>query len=213
MIGFDGASMNAYNNAYKDYKADDTNATKLANYISKANAMKFQDVGDFSIMTAMFKADGVGNEINDFLDSTTFFASYSKSKTNPKEGHIMLGSADKQSGHSIWIGAQMPCLLTEDGRFGVEWNKGSKYWRSMTYGEDTMIGSKIAVRGTATEFYWLKPLTKALSLNIRHTKLKYDYTGSNAFFGADGTPTEISQAQGNPVKEATDTRVSIRYQF
>ena len=171
----------------------------------------FQDVGDFSIMTALVKADGVGNEINDFLDNTTVFASYSRSVTDPKASAAeggMLGSADSKTGSSIWIGAQMPCPITEDGRFGVEWNKGSKYWRSMTYAEDTMIGSKIAARGTAFEIYWLKPLTPSLSLSLRHTKIKYDYAGSNAFFGADGSPD-------NPltVTEATDTRIAMRYRF
>jgi hypothetical protein len=128
----------------------------------------------------------------------------------------MLGSADKESGHSIWIGAQMPCPITDDGRFGIEWNKGSKYWRSMTYGEDSMAGSKIATRGTAIEAYWLKPLTKSLSLNLRYSKIDYDYTGSNAFFGADGTPMTMEEATKmgqNPVSEAEDIRVSVRYRF
>jgi hypothetical protein len=102
----------------------------------------------------------------------------------------------------------MPCLLSDDGRMGIEWNKGSKYWRSMTYGEDTMIGSKIAARGTATEIYWIKPLTKTLTLNLRHTYIDYDYAGSNAFFGKDGDPD-----MANYVSEATDTRISIRYRF
>ena len=203
--------------------------------IMGGQAGTFQDVGDFSLMTAMVKAEGVGDEINDFLDNTILFASYSKSVTdpnssssaviNPENGMTnggMLGSTDKESGHSIWIGAQMPCPITDDGRFGIEWNKGSKYWRSMTYGEDTMVGSKIATRGTAIEAYWLKPLTKSLSLNLRYTKIDYDYTGSNAFFGADGTPTAIKDAQQaheaglypfSPVSKAEDIRVSVRYRF
>lgn len=180
-------------------------------------SMVFQNVGDFSIMTAMAKAEGIGNEINDFLDDTILFASYSRSVTDPKNSDGgMLGSTDSQTGHSIWIGAQMPSLLTDDGRMGIEWNKGSKYWRSMTYAEDTMIGSKIATRGTALEFYWIKPLTKSLTLNTRYTSIKYDYTGSNSFFGADGTPMTMAQAQANgqnPVESASDLRVSVRYKF
>jgi hypothetical protein len=114
----------------------------------------------------------------------------------------------------------MPCLFTEDGRIGVEWNKGSKYWRSVTYGEDTMAGSKIAARGTAVEVYYTKPINKALNFDFRYTKIDYDYTGSNSFFGDDGAPTEISSitpaqiaAGMNPVKEATDLRASISYRF
>jgi len=180
---------------------------------------QFKDVGDFSIMTVMFKAEGIGEEINDYLDNTIFFASYSRSVTDPKVSSAeggMLGSADSKSGHSFWIGVQAPCLLSEDARIGIEYNKGSKYWRSMTYAEDTMIGSKIAARGSAFEIYWLKPLTKSLSLSLRHTRIKYDYTGSNAFFGADGAPMSMAEAKTkglDPVEKAVDTRIAIRYSF
>ena len=176
----------------------------------------FVDTGDITLTTVMFKADGIGDGINDFLDNTTLFASYSTSKTDPNEQQQMLGSKEDKTGSSVWIGAQMPCLFTEDGRFGIEYNKGSKYWRSMTYAEDTMIGSKVAARGTAVEAYWLKPLTKSLSLSLRYTKIDYDYTGSNAFFGAGGTPMTIAQAKANgmnPVEKASDFRASIRYKF
>jgi hypothetical protein len=66
----------------------------------------------------------------------------------------------------------------------------------------------------------MKPLTDALTLNVRYTSIDYDYTGSNAFFGADGKPTDLSKINatnaaqyGNPVTEATDLRLSIRYRF
>ena len=181
----------------------------------------FKDVGDLTLFTAMFKAEGVGSEINDFLDNTRVFASWAQSKTNPNGNHGgMLGSTDSKTGSSIWIGANMPCLFTEDGRIGVEWNKGSKYWRSVTYGEDTMAGSKIAARGTAVEVYYTKPINKALNFDLRYTKIKYDYTGSNGFFGAEGQPMSWSEVAGmstmmsaDPVKEATDLRASVSYRF
>jgi len=181
---------------------------------------EFRDVGDLELFTAMVKADGIGDGISDFLDDTKLFASWAQSKTNPNKSHSnnggMLGSSDSQTGNSFWLGINMPCLLTTDGRIGIEWNKGSKYWRSMTYGEDTMAGSKIAARGTAWEIYYDKPLTKSLSLNARYTKIDYDYTGSQAFFGADGTPTamsDVNPAQNDAVKEASDLRVSVSYRF
>lgn len=181
----------------------------------------FKTFGDMDLFTAMFKADGIGEEISDFLDNTKFFASFAQSKTRPKSfgaGEVarMLGSPNSETGHSWWVGANMPCPLTDDGRIGIEWNKGSRYWRSVTYGEDTMAGSKIAARGTAVEAYYIKPLTKSLTLNARYTKIDYDYTGSQAFFGDDGTPMDIdsAQAQGmKAVEQATDLRVSVSYKF
>ncbi|SFV54731.1 FIG01209174: hypothetical protein [hydrothermal vent metagenome] len=176
----------------------------------------FKDVGDLDLATVMFKADGIGDGISDFLDDTIFFASYSQSKTHPKAGHTMLGSTESETGSSVLVGMQMPCPITDDGRFGIEFNKGSKYWRSMTYGEDTVIGSKIAARGTAKEVYWIKPVTKSLSMSLRYTQIDYDYTGSNAFFGAEGTPMTMAQAQANgmnPVEKAKDFRIVFRYKY
>jgi hypothetical protein len=186
-----------------------------------AYAPKFKDFGDLDLATIMFKAEGIGDEINDFLDNTTLFVSWAGSKTHPNKGMRMLGDTESHTGTSVWIGAQMPALITEEGRFGIEWNKGSKYWRSVTYAEDTMIGSKIAARGTAIEAYYIQPLTKALSFSLRYTKINYDYTGSNAFFGEDGTPVSIAEYNAyadtmgisHAVEEATDIRAYIRYRY
>ncbi|MEA3290478.1 MAG: DUF3373 family protein, partial [Campylobacterota bacterium] len=183
---------------------------------SMAFAPTFKNFGDMELFTIMAKAEGLGDGINDFLDDTTVFASWAQSKTDPAAGMNMLGSNEKQTGNSTWLGVNIPCLLTDDGRIGIEWNKGSKYWRSVTYGEDTMAGSKIATRGTAWEIYYNKPLTKALTLNARYTKMDYDYTGSNSFFGEDGTPMTMAQAIAggqDPVSEASDFRLSVSYRY
>ena len=164
----------------------------------------------------MAKAEGIGKGINSYLDDTKVFASWAMSKTHPKNGAAMLGETESKTGHSIWLGLNAPCPLTEDGRWGIEWNKGSRYWRSVTYGEDTMTGSKIAARGTAWEVYYNKPLTKALDLSLRYTAIDYDYTGSNMFFGEDGKAYDINSAQAlqmNAVKEARDARLAVTYKF
>jgi hypothetical protein len=211
MIGFDNSGLMSYQK----------NRTKPS----------FKDSGDLDLLTAMFKAEGIGDGINDFLDDTTFFVSYARSITYPSdvskastglnapyptnEGG-MLGSTNSETGYSTWVGLNMPSPINENDRIGIEWNQGSKYWRSVTYGEDTMIGSKIATRGTVIEVYYNKPLMKGLNLNIRYTEIDYDYTGSNTFFGADGTPMTMTEAQAqgqDPVKKATDLRAYISYIF
>jgi len=176
----------------------------------------FKDFGDMDLATVFFKADGIGDGINDYLDDSIFFASYAWSKTHPENGKAMLGSKDSETGRSYWIGLQMPGIFTDDARWGVEYNHGSKWWRSVTYAEDTMIGSKIAARGDAKEIYWIKPLTKSLSMSLRYTRIDYDYTGSNAFFGVEGTPMTIAQAKAagmNPVEKAEDFRILFRYKY
>ena len=229
LIGYDKASTYEYM-GFTDTELDNMLAAMYPGAGYTASAMQidnasgdgaFKDVGDMDLFTAMFKAEGLGDGINDFLDDTRFFASWAQSKTKPRTGYEMLGSTEAQTGHSTWVGLNMPCPLTDNGRIGFEWNKGSKYWRSVTYGEDTMTGSKIAARGTAIEAYYNKPINNALSFNLRYTKIKYDYTGSNAFFGSEGAPMtwdEVAQYTQmgmniDPVKESSDFRASISYRF
>ncbi len=131
-----------------------------------------------------------------------------------KEG--MMGSNDDETGTSYWLGAQWPCLLVDDARVGVEYNHGSKYWRPFTYGEDTLVGSKLAARGDAMEVYWSKELMKSFTMQVRYTKIDYDYTGSQGFFGASGTPMTMAEAKlmgMDPIEEAEDIRLTLRYRF
>jgi len=170
--------------------------------------------GDIDGATLSLQVTGIGDEINDFLDETTVFASFAYSNTRP-DGKAMLGSMDNESGTSIYAGVQMP--NTTGGKFGLEYNHGSQYWRPFTYAEDTMVGSKLAVRGNAYEAYWSQPLIKNIfSMQVRYTYLDYDYTGSNAFFGDGGTPMKLADAKAagmDPVESASDLRVYFRYRY
>jgi len=131
-----------------------------------------------------------------------------------KEG--MMGSNDEETGTSYWVGLQWPCLLVDGAKVGAEYNHGSKYWRSFTYGEDTLIGSKMATRGDAMEAYYILPITKGFSAELRYTKIDYEYTGSQGFFGGSGAPMTMEEAKGmgmDPIEEAEDIRLSFRYRF
>ena len=182
---------------------------------STANEYNFKQTGDEEGGAASFIADGIGDGISDMLDDTVFFASFAYSKTHPESS--MLGSEKSETGTSVYAGLNWPCQLIDDARFGVEYNHGSQYWRSFTYGEDTLAGSKLAVRGDAYEAFFNKELIgHKLTAQIRYTYMDYKYTGSNAFFGDAGTPMTMSEAQAagmNPVKTAQDIRAYIRYRY
>ena len=227
LIGFDGQSLQnfggayqTYQSAYQTYLNDTTNTTNLSTANNAAYALQmatpsFKDVGDIQFATILFKTEGIGNGISDYLDNTKAFASFAASKTDPNEKG-MLGSTDSETGTSVWLGVNAPCpILPDSAKIGFEWNKGSKYWRSMTYGEDTYAGSKIATRGQAWEVYRTQKLTEALSFGVSYVLMQYDYTGSNSFFGADGTPYKIGSAEAGDkaVEEAQDVRVYMRYKF
>ena len=184
------------------------------------NPSTFDTVGDLHAFTLNFVANGIGDGINDFLDDTIFFISGAVSRTSPDSGKSMLGSTKSQNGYSEWIGVQYPSLISEEGRWGLEYNHGSKYWRSITYGEDTNIGSKLAARGDAYEAYFTEPLVDdILSLQIRYTYIDYKYAGSNGFFGStSGNAMSMDEAiaagKGSQVVDsAQDIRFYLRYRY
>jgi len=182
------------------------------------SAISLQTMGDMDGAAVSFLVDGIGEDLGDFADDVKLFASYGISVTHPNNeiAQAMLGSNDDKTGTSYWVGAQWPCLLTDDAVVGAEYNHGSKYWRPFTYGEDTLVGSKLATRGDAFEVYWTKQLSDVFSLQARYTHIQYDYTGSQGFFGQGGTPMSMDEAQQSgldPIKEAQDIRVYLRYRF
>jgi hypothetical protein len=179
-----------------------------------ANAMagkdftvSMQDLGNYFGFNMILKADGIGDGISDFLDDTKAFVSYAISKTKPDSGKQMLGSTDKETGHSVWVGADMPGFKDGD-RFGVSYVHGSKYWRNFTFGEDTLIGSIAAVRGHAFDVYYNTEIIPHLTAGLRYTYIKYDHAGSDSFFGLAGNPD-----QDVYVEKARDLRAFIRYNF
>ncbi len=180
--------------------------------------------GDIDGAAISVLVDGIGDE--GILSETKIFGSFAASRTNPNAGQFMLGmptpmgiiganAGESKTGTSYWLGAQVPVL---GGDLGLEFNHGSKYWRPFDYGEDTMAGSKLAVRGDAWEAYYTYPLTQALSAQLRYTYMDYDYSGSNNFFGADGAPMTMAEANamgmgGMVVDKASDLRFYVRYRF
>ncbi|TKI68419.1 DUF3373 family protein [Sulfurimonas crateris] len=200
-----------------------------SNLIDAVNPMDytqgFDTVGGMHSGVVYASVKGIGDGWSDFLDYTTVFASFAVSQTDPKEGQSMLGSTESEVGTSFWIGTQFPSLISDYGKWGVEYNHGSKYWRSITYGEDTNIGSKVAARGDAYEVYFTEYLVEdILSLQLRYTYIDYKYSGSNGFFGGSadgstgtGTPFKISDNMGEMgrmvVDNAQDIRLYIRYKY
>ncbi|WP_044416549.1 DUF3373 family protein [Halarcobacter anaerophilus] len=215
LIGFDQDSLTAFNNNYGAYLKNPTSDNAYAMQMSQPS---FKDVGDIDFATILFKSEGIGNGISDYLDDTIFFASFAMSKTHPNDiPGGMLGTDESKTGYSYWLGINAPCPITPDSaRVGVEFNHGSQYWRSMTYGEDTYAGSKIAARGDAWEVYRNQKINKALSWGLSYVYIDYDYMGSNSFFGADGTPYSIDSNYAkntDAVESAQDVRAYVRYKF
>jgi len=168
---------------------------------------KSADAGTAYLDALSFQMTGVGDMINDFLDETTLFASLAMTQYNPDSGHQLLGSTDSETGYSVWLGFTIPDMMTQKGKFGFEYNHGSEYWTPMTWAEDSVMGSKVAVRGDAYEAYWNFNMfgLKNLTGQIRYTYEQHDYT-----------PNIRCSGWVKPEKvdiKAENLRAFVRYQF
>lgn len=172
-------------------------------------ATKKEAAGTADLYSVGLKVTGIGEEISSFLDETTVFISGAYSHYDAKAGYQLLGSSDggTRDGYSVWAGVIIPDLITDSGRLGFEYNYGSKYWTPMTWAEDTAIGSKIAVRGSAFEAYWNFDLfgVKYLPSQIRYTYVQHDYTPNvNCAGWVDSDTADIT---------ATNLRFAVSYRF
>ncbi|ACZ13281.1 DUF3373 family protein [Sulfurospirillum deleyianum] len=227
---FKGWNMMGANFSVASEGALADNPMDMATLMDDTYNVSMTDVGDLTGGALSLQVNGIGDGISDFLDDSIFFASYAFSKTDPKGNHAtvmdalynnlgmssstqeMLGSSDKETGFSIYTGIQIPSFF-EGHRLGLEYNHGSKYWRSFTYGEDTLVGSKLAARGDAYEIYYTLPLVgKNLTAQLSYLYIDYDYTGSDMFFGSTGTPQNVDETAG-AVRSAQNVRASLRYRY
>lgn len=165
------------------------------------------DAGTAYLDALSFQMTGVGDMINDFLDSTVLFLSLARTQYNPDGGHQLLGSTDDESGYSVWAGINIPDMITENGKIGFEYNHGSKYWTPMTWAEDSVMGSKVAVRGDAYEAYWNFNMfgLKNLTGQVRYTYEQHDYT-PNIRCSGWVKPEEVDI-------KAQNFRAFVRYQY
>ncbi|MCH9739784.1 MAG: DUF3373 domain-containing protein [Epsilonproteobacteria bacterium] len=168
---------------------------------------KSLDAGTGHLTGLSLQVEGIGDEINDFLDDTVAFASVARTLYQPDDGHQLLGATDDRTGYSYWIGATIPDMITDAGRFGVEYNHGTQFWTPITWAEDTAIGSKLAVRGDAIEAYWNFNLfgEKHLPAQIRYTHVQHDYTPNVRCTGWV-PPTKVDI-------EADDIRFAVSYKY
>jgi len=191
--------------------------SKGTNIKDPAKPIKKAAAGTTQMGALSYQLDGLNEDI-DFLDGSTFFASAAFTSTNPDSGYEMLGSTSGKTGHSFWTGFLFPDMITDGGRFGIEYNYGSKYWTPMTWAEDTIIGSKIATRGSAYEGYWNIPIIgKNLTAQLRYTYIDYDYR-SNTFCYWDtpeyqSDPNASDYQDGGGTDTAHDFRLFVRYQY
>ncbi len=178
--------------------------TKGQNLTTKAVS---SDAGTAYLDALSFQMIGVGDMINDFLDDTTLFLSLATTLYSPESNHQLLGSTKDESGWSVWTGFTIPDMITKKGKLGFEYNHGSEYWTPMTWAEDSVMGSKLAIRGDAYEAYWNFNVLglKNLTGQLRYTYEQHDYT-PNIRCSGWVAPKDVDIT-------AQNLRAFVRYQY
>jgi len=135
-----------------------------------------------------------------FLKNKYFFLSSSMSISNPEKiskipfyniwGQSLLSSdskLEKEMGYNLYIGTIFPLFR---GKFGIEYNWGSKNWFTPVLDDNSMIGNKLSTRGSVFESFYIQPVYKFFA-KIGFEYIDYQYTGSG---NPLGKPVKISQA-------------------
>ncbi|MBI9084016.1 MAG: DUF3373 family protein [Desulfobacterales bacterium] len=124
------------------------------------------------------------------------------------------GEMAERDGYMIYMGAVL--AMPWEGRFGLEYNYGSQYWFNFTGAEDSLVGSKLAVRGQVIEGYWHQPIVADRFFATLGTRYyDYEYTGSG---NPLGEPQEIDTLNAlgalNPVIDKVwDAYLSLTFRY
>ncbi len=117
------------------------------------------------------------------------------------------GDLQERDGYSVYAGVVFP--MPKNGRLGLEYNWGSKYWFNFTGAEDSLVGSKLAARGQVFEAYYHQPVfSDNFFVTIGGQYYDYEYTGSG---NPLGEPIKISEATGLDALNAIVDEVWLAY--
>ena len=181
------------------------------------------ELGDWDALSLLLRT----NLYERFEKDIDLFVSGSWSHTNPSQtsanpyykimGMGLLnsnGELESRDGYMVHLGAIFP--MPWDARFGLEYNYGSKYWFNFSGAEDSVVASKLAVRGHVYEGYWHQPIVNDnffATIGMRY--YDYEYTGSGNPMGEPMKISEIDSLSAlNPVIDKVwDGYLSLTFRY
>ncbi|WP_028763858.1 DUF3373 domain-containing protein [Shewanella colwelliana] len=123
---------------------------------------------------------------------------------------IMMPSAadsdDAKDGYGVYVGIQMPAPY---GKFGLEYNYGSKYWTPFTQAQDDPIGSKLATHGHVAEAYYMFDINPRMFIKVAGLYYDYEYTGSGTPVGAPQKIDDVIAGSAFSMLPVVDTAYDV----
>lgn len=201
--GFTGTTVMPFIISKQDMNMDGTPEyyfePNTGGYISRLEPQT--NLGDWDAASLILRANLA--DLSEELWDVDLFLSGSWTHTNPSQisknpfyemmGQGLLssyGNLKSRDGYGIYAGAVFP--MPNEGRLGIEYNWGSKYWFNFTGAEDSLVASKLATRGQVYEGYYIHPIFKDnFFLKLGARLYDYEYTGSG---NPLGEPVKIEDA-------------------
>ncbi len=155
--------------------------------INSTMAMGAEKIGNMSLYGAHVQANNVADSGFDLFLSTGL------NKTDPNgnaTGGLGLLNSDGTSEHTGWsvytgLRYNVPYKPWNNPKVGFEYNHGSEYWASFTWGASELY-NKLATRGDAYDLYYIQPFNDNLFGRLGYTRINYDHGGSGGLFGEPG---------------------------
>ena len=107
-----------------------------------------------------------------------------------------------QDGYGVYVGFQTPAPM---GKFGLEYNYGSEYWTPFTQAQDDMLGSKLAVRGSVAEGYYIWDINPNMFIKLAGLFYDYEYTGSGSPVGKPQKVDDVLNGTAFSMMPVADT--------
>jgi hypothetical protein len=197
--GFTGLTVMPFIVSKQDGNGDGVNEyyfeRNSGGYVSRLEPMT--NIGDWDGASLLLRTN-LGERWKDidlFLSGSWSHTDPSRISRNPFfeiMGQSLLnsnGELKARDGYSIYAGAIFPMPL--EARLGLEYNWGSQYWLNFTGAEDSLMASKLAVRGQVWEMYYHQPIfDRNFFLTLGGQYYDYEYTGSG---NPIGEPVKISE--------------------
>ncbi|MFH1994339.1 MAG: DUF3373 family protein, partial [Nitrospinota bacterium] len=166
------------------------------------------NIGDWDAASLLFRTnlqESHDKDIDLFFATSWTHTNPSRISKNPfyeimNQGLLSSnGDLQARDGYSVYAGVVFP--IFDDGRLGFEYNWGSRYWFNFTGAEDSLVGSKLAARGSVYEAYYINPIFgRNFFITVGTRYYDYEYTGSG---NPLGEPVKIDEATAldtlNPV--------------
>ena len=113
---------------------------------------------------------------------------------------------DDEKGYGFYAGVRVPAPL---GKFGLEYNYGSKWWTPFNQSIDDPIVSKLTTRGHVGEAYYIFDINPNMFIKLAGVYYDFEYTNSGSPVGKPKKVDDVKDGKEYSLLPAIDTAYDI----